>query len=833
MKKTFYYIIIALFAVVFLFTGKEVKASEEETINLYYDDRYTFDQSIESITNINISSCKTGTNTLDDNVVTIKSGTTDTVIATGCGRAEVVLADGTACYINVQAASISLILIIGQSNSEGALTYDDAAQTFQNQSILCQEGQVYNTYAPSNKDRYATVGWFDSSGEGLSNTNSSNFFPGSLTDNSSDYQYQRTYNLTDAKGAAGKLGIDSSLGNQWNQLTGEKVWLINAGHGGSDIDSWQPGDGESNNNFWQAVNLYKAAEELLDKEISAGHYTLGHKGYFWYQGESDHEMDAENYYEKYISMHLALKEELSGSDTVYVNSPVEFGGIIITRANKGHSKTSEDLELTGPRLAQYYMCNSLSEACQDIYLASNISEEWVTDQGVKEYFADKYGTIETYNKENNMKTALTELPSTVVDVHPNVHFTQIAYNELGKDAAANIIYALGIVAPPEDTITDIRIVGADGYNDLSGNISLSENMCLTAAVKVYPVYYTKRLKVAVSGNTKYNIYGITLCKDETGNSEQAQNKITFAGDNIALSINIFKEKAGTQITEWSNEYYGIELTWQAVSDASEYYIYRKCYNEDNWQLIGTVDASCYTSYLDRNVTSDKIYRYTVRVKCLDGTYTAFDQNGTVAERLACAAVNSVTSDNNSITIGWIKVKGAEEYTIYRRSSKAEEWQELDIVEERTYTDENVVSNEKYYYTVVASDRDYTGAMDNTGILVYYDADIAVVNLEDVEYSDDNSAKITWEAVDGAERYYIFRKRVISGANTSWQLIAKTKTTNYTDNSIGYDEKYTYTVRAYNGKKLGGCNYKGISIATEKEQTNIASVNFGLRLLCKS
>ena len=82
-------------------------------------------------------------------------------------------------------------------------------------------------------------------------------------------QWCRTNNLTATATASGKSGIDSALADQWVKKLKEKVWVVNAAHGGSSIITWLPKKG-ADNNFWQAVALYKACERTLNKEIKAG-----------------------------------------------------------------------------------------------------------------------------------------------------------------------------------------------------------------------------------------------------------------------------------------------------------------------------------------------------------------------------------------------------------------------------------------------------------------------------------------------------------------------------------------------------------------------------------
>ncbi len=70
-------------------------------------------------------------------------------------------------------------------------------------------------------------------------------------------------------------------------------------------------------------------------------------------------------------------------------------------------------------------------------------------------------------------------------------------------------------------------------------------------------------------------------------------------------------------------------------------------------------------------------------------------------------------------------------------------------------------------------------------------------------------KITWSAVNGADKYVIYRKT----GSSNWKLIGtvNSKSLNYLDTSAKSGTKYSYTVRAVNPSGSGGFNKTGLSI----------------------
>ncbi|MCD8189831.1 MAG: hypothetical protein LUD78_06360 [Clostridiales bacterium] len=505
-------------------------------ISLSYDDRYTFSSKVTSIVSLTITSKRTGSTKADTAVAKVDSSNSKKIIACGCGTAVVTLANGKTYGVKVSAAAISLLLIIGQSNAEGrpSSSTSSSLATYKKQWIPSEEGQVYSTYAPSDTSMYSKIGWYSSTGSNsLTTSNESAFIPSSLTDNTASKDYKWTNNLTTA--GNGKSGIDSALAYEWNKLTGEKVWVINAAHHGSSITSWQPGSSKSNNNFWQAVDLYVAAEKLLSKEIAAGHYTLSHKGIFWLQGEQDKSMSASKYLSYFTKMNSALRTQLNGSGISGMKKAIAFTGIIMVRAAASKPATTSDFALTGPRLAQYYMTTSSASAYSTIKIASQAAEQWTSNANVKSYFVNKYGTQAKYRAANPNKSGTISMPTKISQVHSTIHYSQLAYNEIGMDASDNICYALGYAKAPSSKVSSVTIVTANGYtNRNKSTTKLSKGKTLKFAVKVYPTYLSKGVTVTTTSSTKYTVSGITL-------TARKNSKITVKAGSKSTYITIKKK----------------------------------------------------------------------------------------------------------------------------------------------------------------------------------------------------------------------------------------------------------------------------------------------------
>ena len=522
------------------------EAEPASPISLRYDDRYDVSgKTVEIVDAGSPTSYKVGygveDGTLDDAVIAIDG---DKLIATGIGTA-LVRIDGVLYEITVEAAPVSILLLIGQSNMRGS--EGDA-----NQSIVCPEGMVYATYGD---DRGADNTAFTAS-------NAAQFAPSALA---GEYSTINTEGTTDClsgypldtltEAGAGKIGPDSGFAYEWVRQTGEKVWVINAAHGGTSITAWQDGTTQ----FEECEALFKACSETMKKEIAAGHFTLSHMLYFWCQGCNDAAQTAEWYVKKYLAMHESLKTVLAfdhDSDEATADYTFEFGGIIPVRAGNESSgcyrlgtytdtttakyhESFKDLRFTGPRVAQYWLGNNPDY--EDIWVVCNIGEDWVWmpdgTNGVADYFNAHYenGTVD-YTTQVEQKTSWYT-PTTPAAVHDSIHYNQIGYNEIGRESVRNALVILGETTAPEEETT-VSFLAWDGYTEVTEVTADTEGSCGTLVVPVvYPLWKAKEVTYKLGDGLEYVYYDV-ICDSaaESGTLEAVGTE-----ENITVSVHKWSE----------------------------------------------------------------------------------------------------------------------------------------------------------------------------------------------------------------------------------------------------------------------------------------------------
>ena len=397
--------------------------AEKEQLSLRYDDRYDVSGKTVSILDAGTpTSYKVGTNEKDTAVITIDG---DNLIATGIGTAQVKI-DNTIYNITVEAAPISLVMITG--HSIGAGQNGDP-----NYSVVGPAGQVYSSHGTTNLGA-TTDGVGIGYGAAVKAANINAF----------------------TEAGTGTKGEGSGLAWQWNNLTGEKIWVLNTAVGGSCLPEWIPGETYYEN----AVTQFQRAQAILANEIKAGHYTLSQMGIiyhnganFSYKGVVATQSDYETWYE---AMWNGFKTETSRDmDADGKSEAVSFLGLVPIWTMSGGISYSSD------EPAGLYM--AASKDYPEIFTASLIGQNWLTDASVAEKFPEINYT--TQAGSNYTQPNLT----TDVFASDNVHYQQVAYNALGIDIANNLYVWL----KGEDKSPELAMYKGSRMLDIDGTLELT------------------------------------------------------------------------------------------------------------------------------------------------------------------------------------------------------------------------------------------------------------------------------------------------------------------------------------------------------------------------
>ncbi len=226
-----------------------------------------------------------------------------------------------------------------------------------------------------------------------------------------------------------------------------------------------------------------------------------------------------------------------------------------------------------------------------------------------------------------------------------------------------------------------------------------------------------------------------------------------------------------------------KINWAFGNTKSGTY-YGKCYtftDGETGKIIDTASLKTFTIKIDR------VGKTEVKLKSL---------------------VNSTTGPK----LTWAKLPTADKYYIYRKAAGETKWTRLTTLDATysSYSDKTAKSGIKYSYTVKAFDGKLASLYNKTGLSIYY---LSAPKLSPASGTGAaGAAKIQWSSVSGAQGYRVYRKGG-SLSDSAWKLIAvieNGKTTQYTDKTAtSTDWRYTYTVKAYNGKSVSAHDTNGV------------------------
>ena len=235
------------------------------------------------------------------------------------------------------------------------------------------------------------------------------------------------------------------------------------------------------------------------------------------------------------------------------------------------------------------------------------------------------------------------------------------------------------------------------------------------------------------------------------------------------------------------------LTWNAVSGAAKYEVYRARSKDGTYTKYSTTTGTAYTnsSYL----TSGATYYYKVRALGANGNAGPYSAVVSVTCRLKLTAptVTGGTDAQGRPTLKWNAVTGAAKYEVYRARSMNGDYVKYSTVTGTSYTNTSYLANgTTYYYKVRALGSDGTAGPDSTPVSVTYKAPFGAPLVTGSKDSQGRPA-LKWDKVTDAAKYEVYRARSKDG---TYSLMSTQSATGYTNTSyLANGTTYYYKVRA--------------------------------------
>ena len=200
------------------------------------------------------------------------------------------------------------------------------------------------------------------------------------------------------------------------------------------------------------------------------------------------------------------------------------------------------------------------------------------------------------------------------------------------------------------------------------------------------------------------------------------------------------------------------------------------------------DSTTSTNYTNRSTTIGTTYYY--KVKAIDANDARSEFS--VVKSILCkpaAPTLSINRSNGKPKLSWKAVSGAKKYWVYR-STDGVNFKYWDSTTKTTYTNKGAESGTKYYYRVkavaVVNGNNVASANSSTKSLMTTLAKPSVSIT-----TSGGKPKLTWNAVTGADKYYIYRST--DGKNFKyWESTTKTF---YVNTGAKKNTRYYYKVKA--------------------------------------
>ena len=371
-----------------------------------------------------------------------------------------------------------------------------------------------------------------------------------------------------------------------------------------------------------------------------------------------------------------------------------------------------------------------------------------------------------------------------------------------------------------DIPRDYPFDNAEIHYESTGPLSVPELKSASAGDNGITVVWN-----AVSGATKYRVYRKTGSGGWIGLADVTLTRYTDAavtvGTTYTYTVKAYNDDAWSSfdpkgVSATARAVFGapvlkgaaagtngITVTWNAVSGATTYRVYRKT-DSGSWTGLAEVTG---TSFLDTAVAEGTVCTYTVRA--FDGSaWSSFDAKGVSATAQAvfgAPVLKGASAGANGITVTWNAVSGATTYRVYRKTGTGG-WTGLKDVTGTSYTDAAVTAGTAYTYTVKAYNGTSWSGFDTKGVTATAQAVFSAPVLTEIS-GKTSYIRIAWSAVAGATKYRVYRKTGSEG----WIGLEDVTDTVYADyGPFTVGTTYTYTVRAYNGASWSGFDASGLS-----------------------
>jgi fibronectin type 3 domain-containing protein len=306
---------------------------------------------------------------------------------------------------------------------------------------------------------------------------------------------------------------------------------------------------------------------------------------------------------------------------------------------------------------------------------------------------------------------------------------------------------------------------------------------------------TSYVDTGVSSGTNYGYYVAGMNLSGEGYTNQYGAAYATPGGTVA--------SAPTGLIA-SPSYNNISLSWNAVSGASEYNIYRSntAGGEGGVPVVSNVYGNYGSgSYTDYSVTSGATYYY--QVTAVTNVGESGKSNEAVATcgatPLPAPAAITANPGNSQVTVAWSAVTGATSYNLFRNSNSGSFALYQMGLTANSYVDTGLTNGTNYGY--------YCAAVNNTGegSASSYNAAyatpggaVSAAPTGLIASPSNGQIQLSWNLVSGVSQYNVYRSTTSFGEGTvpiAMNVYGSYGSGSYYDSTASTNTTYFYQVTA--------------------------------------
>ena len=340
-------------------------------------------------------------------------------------------------------------------------------------------------------------------------------------------------------------------------------------------------------------------------------------------------------------------------------------------------------------------------------------------------------------------------------------------------------------------------------------------------------YKIKAVKTSMYGDheSNYSSYAHVYFSNAGGNTGGGSDDT--GGGNTGGSGDVQqKPSAPTGVTvsnEGNNYIPDVVVRWNAVSNATMYYIYKSSLANGSYSKIGETSYALY-GYCDSNAPTNGASAY-YKVKAVNSAgesafsdyakYTSTSND--VAFRPATPTVS--VSGTSTISISWTCATGnnygnPKSYEVYKRNPSTSQFELLTTTTSKSYSDRNTHPGINRYGVIAINDA------GKSSMGLGYSNEVPLSKPSSFSaYKSGSNVNFTWSKVANATGYQIFSS---SSASGSYYILTQIDDASTTSKSVYYPASSGTTtyfkIRAYWQESYGGS-------IVYSDYTTYKSVNF--------